>query len=56
MTPIPYKVLTITAGVTHMPLVQFMLASVVGRAMRFFLVAALLYWFGPRSKISSRSG
>jgi membrane protein YqaA with SNARE-associated domain len=50
MTPIPYKVLTITAGVTHMPLVQFMLASVVARAMRFFLVAALLYWFGPPIK------
>lgn len=50
MTPIPYKVLTITAGVTHMPLIQFMLASVVARAMRFFLVAALLYWFGPPIK------
>lgn len=50
MTPIPYKVLTITAGVTHMPLLQFMLASVVARAMRFFLVAALLYWFGPPIK------
>lgn len=47
MTPIPYKVLTITAGVTHMPLVPFMVASVIARSMRFFLVAALLYWFGP---------
>jgi membrane protein YqaA with SNARE-associated domain len=46
MTPIPYKVLTITAGVTHMALLPFMAASVVARAMRFFLVAALLYWFG----------
>lgn len=47
MTPIPYKVLTITAGVTHMPLLPFILASIVARAIRFFLVAALLYWFGP---------
>lgn len=47
MTPIPYKLLTITAGVTHMPLIPFLLASVVARAMRFFLVSALLYWFGP---------
>lgn len=47
MTPIPYKLLTITAGVTHMPLVPFMAASVIARAMRFFLVAALLYWLGP---------
>jgi membrane protein YqaA with SNARE-associated domain len=46
MTPFPYKVLTITAGVTAMPLIPFMLASIGARAMRFFLVAALLYWFG----------
>ena len=46
MTPFPYKVLTIAAGVTKMNLVEFMVASVVARAMRFFLVAGLLYWFG----------
>jgi len=47
MTPIPYKLLTITAGVAKMDLAIFVAASVVSRAMRFFLVAALLYWFGP---------
>lgn len=46
MTPFPYKVLTIAAGVTHMSLLPFMAASVVARAMRFFLVAGLLYWYG----------
>lgn len=46
MTPFPYKVLTIAAGVAHMPFVEFMLASVVARAMRFYLVAGLLYFFG----------
>lgn len=46
MTPFPYKVLTITAGVTQMSLLPFMLASIVARAMRFFLVAGLLYLFG----------
>lgn len=46
MTPFPYKVLTIAAGVAHMPLLEFCVASVVARAMRFFLVAALLYFFG----------
>jgi membrane protein YqaA with SNARE-associated domain len=46
MTPIPYKLLTITAGATKMNVVAFALASVVARAMRFFLVAGLLYWFG----------
>jgi len=45
-TPFPYKVLTITAGVTHMPILEFMLASVIARAMRFYLVAGLLYFFG----------
>ena len=47
MTPIPYKVLTITAGVTGMAIVPFILASIIARSMRFFMVAALLYWFGP---------
>ncbi len=46
MTPFPYKVLTITAGVTAMPLLEFILASVFARAMRFYLVAGLLYVFG----------
>lgn len=46
MTPIPYKVLTISAGVAHMNLATFIGASIVARAMRFFLVAGLLYYFG----------
>lgn len=46
MTPFPYKVLTIAAGVASMNLLSFMLASVVARAMRFYLVAGLLYFFG----------
>ena len=46
MTPIPYKVLTIAAGVAHMNLATFVGASVVARSMRFFLVAGLLYFFG----------
>jgi membrane protein YqaA with SNARE-associated domain len=47
MTPFPYKVLTILAGATHMNLLAFIAASIVARAMRFYLVAGLLYWFGP---------
>ena len=46
MTPIPYKVLTISAGVAHMNLATFIGASIVARATRFFLVAGLLYFFG----------
>ncbi len=45
-TPFPYKVLTIFAGTMHMNLLAFVGASIVSRAMRFFLVAALLYWYG----------
>lgn len=46
MTPFPYKVLTIAAGVAGMNVFSFMAASVVARAMRFFLVAGLLFYFG----------
>jgi membrane protein YqaA with SNARE-associated domain len=45
-TPFPYKVLTIAAGAFKMDLLAFVLASIVTRAMRFYLVAALLFWFG----------
>ena len=46
MTPIPYKLLTITAGVAKLDLWVFIGASILSRSMRFFLVAGLLYWFG----------
>lgn len=46
MTPIPYKVLTIAAGVAKMNLGWFVAASIVARAMRFYLVVGLLYFFG----------
>jgi membrane protein YqaA with SNARE-associated domain len=45
-TPIPFKVVTIAAGVAHMDLLAFIVASIVARSMRFYLVAALLYFFG----------
>lgn len=45
-TPFPFKVLTIFAGAAHMNLAAFIGASIVSRALRFFLVAGLLYWFG----------
>jgi len=45
-TPIPYKVFTIASGVFRFNIVAMMLASVVGRGMRFFLVAYLSQWFG----------
>jgi membrane protein YqaA with SNARE-associated domain len=50
MTPIPYKLLTITAGAVKMNLLAFTGASIIARAMRFFLVAGLLYFFGEPIK------
>lgn len=46
MTPIPYKILTILSGVLHLALPVFILASVCSRAIRFYLVAGLLWKFG----------
>ncbi len=47
-SPIPYKVFTITAGVISMALFPFVAASLVGRGIRFYLVAALMVWGGDR--------
>lgn len=47
MTPIPYKLLTIAAGVFKFNLLTFTIASVVSRGIRFFLLATLLYFYGP---------
>lgn len=46
-SPIPYKVFTISAGFLHMALIPFIIASTIGRGMRFFLVAALMKHGGP---------
>ena len=46
LTPFPYKVITIASGVTALDVTTFMIASVVSRGGRFFIVAALLYAFG----------
>lgn len=45
-TPIPYKVITITAGVFGINVAAFTVATIIGRSARFFLVAFLIYWFG----------
>jgi len=50
VTPIPYKVFTIASGVFNFSFANFMLASVIGRSVRFFAVAALMYHFGPSIK------
>lgn len=50
MTPIPYKLITITAGAFHINLIAFILASIIGRSLRFFLVAWAMHHFGRRYK------
>jgi len=47
-TPIPYKVFTIAAGACTISFSIFVIASIVGRAGRFFLVAGIFYFFGAR--------
>ena len=47
LTPIPYKLVTITAGLARFDLFTFIWASVVTRGARFFLVAGVLKYFGP---------
>jgi membrane protein YqaA with SNARE-associated domain len=49
-TPIPYKVITILAGVCGINFPMFVLASAVGRSARFFLVAWLFRHYGPPIK------
>ncbi|MHB2267854.1 YqaA family protein [Aliihoeflea sp. PC F10.4] len=46
VTPFPYKVLTIFSGATGLNLVTFVIVSIIGRGLRFFLVAWLLYRIG----------
>jgi membrane protein YqaA with SNARE-associated domain len=46
ITPFPYKVITILSGSTGLNLGVFMLASVIARGLRFFVLAALLWKFG----------
>ncbi|NFV78704.1 YqaA family protein [Magnetospirillum aberrantis] len=50
-TPIPYKLITIAAGAFHFDLAHFSFASFIARGMRFFLVAVLLWRFGPPIRV-----
>ena len=46
LTPIPYKLVTIASGIAHFSLPVFILASILTRGLRFFMVAGLLRWYG----------
>ncbi len=48
VTPIPYKLFTITSGVLGLALIPFVVASLVGRASQFFLISGLIWWGGKK--------
>lgn len=45
---IPYKIFTIGAGVLQLNLGLFIVASTLGRALRFFIIAGVIFWGGPK--------
>ena len=49
-TPIPYKIFAITAGMAEINLLTFFSASILGRGLRFYMVSALVWYFGPSVK------
>ena len=49
-TPIPYKIFTIAAGVFQVNFAVFVVASAIGRSLRFFLVAGMFYYFGRQAR------
>ncbi len=49
-TPIPYKLITISAGLFGISFLMFIIASTLSRSARFFMVAFLIYFFGPKIK------
>ena len=50
ISPIPYKVFTIAAGVAQLDLMTLIVASVIGRGARFFFQAVLIFFFGDSIK------
>jgi len=53
-TPFPYKIFTITAGAMHMALFPFIVGSIIGRGLRFFMVSALLFYAGDKIQVRLR--
>lgn len=45
-SPIPYKLFTVSAGFLQLAFIPFIIASSIGRGMRFFLVAGVIRWGG----------
>ncbi|MBX2885476.1 MAG: DedA family protein [Granulosicoccus sp.] len=48
VTPLPYKLCTITSGLLGLAIIPFTIASLIGRAGQFFIIAGVLKWGGPK--------
>ena len=51
ITPFPYKFITIASGVFGLNVFLFIVVSIIGRGLRFYLIAILLYFFGEKIKL-----
>ena len=58
VTPVPYKIITILSGALGLSFPLFVVASIIARGLRFYLVATLLWKFGPsvREFVEQRFG
>jgi membrane protein YqaA with SNARE-associated domain len=50
LTPIPFKLVTISSGMAHFSFSSFIIASIIARGFRFYLLAFMLWFFGPQIK------
>ena len=51
ITPFPYKFITIASGVFGLNIFLFIIVSIIGRGLRFYFIAILLYFFGEKIKL-----
>jgi membrane protein YqaA with SNARE-associated domain len=49
-SPIPFKIFTISAGVVAAPFMPFVLASILSRGLRYFILATIIYFWGARAQ------
>lgn len=49
-TPVPFKIATISAGAVKMPILNFIIITLIGRAARYYLFGGLMYYLGPKVK------
>lgn len=50
VTPIPYKLITVAGGVAHMNIINFIVFSFLGRAIRYFTVSTIVFFLGEYAR------